>query len=92
MQQIIIVTTDEDLDRVFQKKMEIFFKQLIIDHQTKQSNDLEELLTVAQASELLGICRGTFTRLRQENKIKIIRVGRKVRVTKNALLAFIQKR
>ena len=90
MQQIIIVTSDEDLDKLFQKKMEVFFKQLIMDHQLKQSNDLEELLSVAQASKLLGICTGTFLRLRKENKIKTIRVGRKVKVPRKALLAFIK--
>ena len=90
MQQIIIVTTDEDLDNLFQKKMEVFFKQLIVDHQPKQSNNLEELLSVAQASKLLGICTNTFTRLRLENKIRTIRVGRQVKVPRKSLVAFMK--
>ncbi len=50
----------------------------------------DQLLTVAQAAELLGTTERFPRRLIAERRIEFVRVGRHVRIRESALAAFIE--
>ncbi len=47
------------------------------------------VLTVPQVAQVLGICKNTTYALLRSGDLKSIRVGRKIRVSKDSLLEFI---
>lgn len=58
----------------------------------KQSTGSIELLTVAEAAELLGVSASGLRRLQQERRIPFFKVGRCVRFAKSDLAAYLAQR
>jgi excisionase family DNA binding protein len=50
------------------------------------------LFRISEAAELLGLSRWTLYRLINEGKLEALKVGRIIRVTRGALLAFMTVR
>ena len=52
-------------------------------------NDYPDILTVEQLAELLHISRNSAYKLVRSNAIVTTKIGRQIRITKTALLAFL---
>ena len=52
-------------------------------------DEIPLILTVEDLMPILGICRGAAYELARSEQIKTIRVGRKIRIAKHELLAFM---
>ena len=58
----------------------------------KQPTGSIELLTIAEAAKLLGVSSSGMRRLQQERHIPFFKVGRRVRVAKSDLVAYLAQR
>ena len=48
------------------------------------------IITIREASELMGLSESTVYRLARENKIPVVRIGASVRVNRRQLVAWIE--
>lgn len=52
--------------------------------------DVKDVLSVPQAAEVFGVCPQTVRRLIASGELASVHVGRSVRITKQALIDFIE--
>lgn len=52
-------------------------------------DDMPDVLTIAQVSDILGVCRPTVHKLIREKTIRCIRIGRAIRISKSDLGNFV---
>jgi len=52
-------------------------------------NDFPDVMDIVQASKALGISKGKLYSLVRENQIQHIRIGKKIKITKNFLVDYI---
>lgn len=52
-------------------------------------DDMPDVLTPAQVSDILGVCRNTVYKLIREKTIRCIRIGKAIRISKSDLGNFV---
>ena len=76
-------------DRSLQHRKNLFREEITMD-MNSNLDDIPDVLTVNEASEILGVCSKTCCKLIKENQLYGVKVGRSYRIAKIELLKFLK--